>query len=162
MVNGRSWRRSMQKLDKQLKVKILGIFLISQACMYLLASTDTDSPPMKLTPKVIESRINYIQLTIRAESYTNKGTNDPVVITNSRRSIYIPNCFIIEQIKEIDPIVHSEFESLPAMASKFRVYVHKKYAYQLLKNTQFLIIPNLEKSLILKNKSRGVNYEISI
>lgn len=153
----------MQKLDKQMKVKIIALFFMAQACMFLIASPSNEqAPEFGEQNTTFEHRQDYIKFTIRADNRVSLNSSTPVVITNEKRSIYIPYSFILKQLDENPSSINNNFEMAPSLLPEFSVYIHKRFAHYLMGNYQFLIIPNLEEDLVLSKKKRGVKYEITI
>jgi hypothetical protein len=153
----------MQKLDKQMKVKIFALFLMAQVCMFLLASPgEEQTTTLNNDDLTFDNRPDYIEFTIRADNRVSSSLGTPVVITNEKRSIYIPYSFVLKQLGEDTSIINDSFELDRTQNPEFSVYIHKKFAHYLMENHQFLIIPNLEEDLVLVKKKKGVRYEISI
>lgn len=139
------------------KIIILTLFLISNLCTFLISTTEDEIPNENFS--LSELRIDYIKVVISGKLKTQFNTLEPMVLTNSAKTLYIPNVFLHNELKDEDLSVSLNNEA--TNSSKYLVSLHKSYLNEVLTNNHFEILPYIEKEIILKRK-KVLNYEIAL
>jgi hypothetical protein len=131
--------------QSSIKIKFILILILSNACMFLLISTNDIETYESL--KSYE-RIDYIKVKIKAELMTEFIQNEPVKIANKTRSLIINNVYILSRVSS-DQSSAINFKNESALTS-YIVYLHKSHSHKLLSTNQFRIYPynfNLSKQV---------------
>jgi hypothetical protein len=148
----------MEKINKNIKLKIIILFILSNSSTYLLSSTESREYHIS-TPQTetFEQREGYITVSISAEAITNSEPNLPISILSSKNSMLIPHGFLIK--KNSSEISDTGYLSESNMKN-YTVHVPSKYLTKLLDGKSFKIIPYgaIEKNA---KKKRMVNYEFN-
>lgn len=148
----------MEKIDKNTRIKLLAILLLSNICIYLLSTgSDTNYLPQEQN---LQRKQDYIVLKITADLKTNFEPNRPISITNSRRSKLIPYAVLLDETNnENQNITDLAMGKKNTNAKFLTIYVHKKYINFLLKDKDLIILPFKSDIQITKYNRR--NYEVT-
>ena len=148
----------MERIDKNIKIKIIILFLLSNSSTYLLSSSEKqDCYSTHNQVNTFEEREGYITVTISAEAITNSKPNLPISILSSKNSVLIPHGLLIKQVSP--DITDSSYLS-ESNLKNYSVHVPSKFLKKLLNGRSFKIVPYgaIEKSI---SKKRMMNYEFS-
>ena len=150
--NGLNWRLIMAKINKEQKLKILFLFLLSNITVYLLSSQESlpNSPPQNKL-----YRENYIEVLISGNLYIPPEEGKEVSLRSQDQQIDIPHAIFLSEYKANLP---NFSEEVPA--PQFIIYINKKFLNQNLVTKKFNIMPfgthNLPKKI--KRKQYEIHY----
>lgn len=147
--------------DKNLKIKILALVIFSNLCSFLLGSSDSpDIANKKIKPHTL-IRPNYVSIRIKANVLTELDSLNPLLLSNSEKTHFIPNIFIQKQIFQQNGFNLNESNS---QESEVIISIHKKYLKQFFQMKSFVILPNIQKEYLnaKQSKQKRKSYEISI
>lgn len=150
----------MEKIKKEVKVRLIALFFLSNISSLMLAIYMTEVPVQLEEIKTSMIRENYVSMKLRVLVNTSLDTQTPLVLTNRSKTLYIPYVFYIgEQSESNDQMV--AFDSLSGQ-KEIIVSVPNIFVSKLINTSDLLLIPQVEKNLLVavKNK-KGEKYEIS-
>ncbi len=130
----------MKNIDKNFKIKVLALFLISNISTYLLCCETDQSVKSTLNPqlKAFNERPNYIKLKIKGYSLSPEVESNTISILDVNNQIIVPHAFYIKQLpRQYNEILseHSQMEEY------FLIYIHTKYLSKLSPKKAYKIIP---------------------
>ncbi len=147
----------MKDLDKNFKIKVLALFLISNISTYLLC-TEPEQNYDLTSPSQVEpfkERPNYIKIKIKGHSLSPEMKSNTISLLDEKNRVIIPHGFYIKQL----PSQYNEVLSERAqMEESFLIYVHTKYISKISPTRLYKIVPYLSE-LNIKPKIRRA-YEL--
>ena len=149
----------MEKLTKELKLKFIFMFLISNLSTFMIASTTKiETTSLEVDSQELIPRPDHIELALAVQIRAELVFNKPYVLTNMKRSLYIPYVFFINKLK-LETL--SEYPEVSELASeKLILSIPKNSISKLLDRRDLMLIPQIEKKLIHKHNQRRT-YEIN-
>lgn len=148
----------MEKINKTIKLKFLGILLMSNLSIYLLTNSEIEesSQLINQSPQI---RTGYVKLNIQAKLNTPYKSSEIVMITDKRRSFLIRYAILLN--KESKP--SSDFQiSDTSYEEKITIYLHKKNAALLLNKKDLQILPQISELQTLKRDKKRKYYDLSL
>jgi len=151
----------MNKLKNPDKLKIIFLFFMSNICTFVLTNEFLlEESPDSISQDLSISREGYSDIIIEASLKTEFTQSGPVTLISKQHNTYIPYVFLIKELQKEEQ-EGFEFEENRMNKTRFLVQVKNQYIEKLLRSSDLLITPNLEKELLLKRK-KGDQFELKI
>lgn len=148
----------MEKLSKEMKLRLIAMFLLSNLSSLMLGSSMIKTTDFKPVVEKVQIRQGYTNIALRVHSTVDLNSLTPFVITNSKRNLYVPYVFYqkMENEQAIDPFAGED----TAQMVKLVLSVPERFVPKLLKEKHLLLVPQIARELILSHTKRRESYEI--
>ena len=144
----------MAKINKDQKLKIFLLFLLSNTSVYLLSSTESPSPSNSQNEVIY--REDYREVLIKGELFIPPEEGKEITLKNKNQDQVIPHAIFLREYKnQVD-----EYSDIIA-TKKYIIYIDKKYLAQNLISGTYQILPfgtEIKMAKKIKRKSYEINY----
>ncbi len=147
----------MEKLNKDMKLRLLAMFLFSNLASLMLGGSLTEEPKLLSEIETITQREGYMDLALNVEVSVDLIPQTPFVLTNKTRTLYIPFAFFIK--KEIPQDANPFNSETLNQGQRIILSLPKKYITKVLTNKNLVLLPQLERKFVLTHTKRR-NHEI--
>jgi len=144
----------MEKIDKNIKAKLLLLFFFSNLSVYMMATTNHTSSDIKVTPSIVEYREGYVEYRIAGKLYTQFDYNKPITILGRTNQVVVPHAILKTEINQEG----QDLQEISPSAQTYIIYLPSKLLPKLLSSQNLKILPYA--TVYQQAKRKGHNYEI--
>lgn len=150
----------MERISKEIKIRVLALFILSNLSSLILGTYINDVPIQGDQMSKVEKRIDYVPLKLKVLVSTSLNSQMPLVLTNKLKTLYVPYVFYITH----EAHSQDQLDSFGSFENRQEVIISvpKKYVSKLINEKDLLLVPQIERNLLVTAKiQKGENYEIS-